>query len=92
MYVCNLCTLHAVSSTKISIIHITFKYISSYGDHVGHHPALVNPYISKVYENIVELQYKTVIEENLSAYHVLGVVSRMGERLDFPEVMELETH
>ena len=58
----------------------------SFDHDVGHHPALVNPYLSKVYENIVGLQYRTVVEDQMSAYHVSGVVSKMDEVLDLPEV------
>ena len=78
-----------------NILIILFLYIINYlvcislsfVGYVGHHPGLVNPYLSKVYENIIRLQYKTVFNDTVSAYHVLGVVSKMEEILDFPEVI-----
>ena len=73
------------------IYYVKYEFIFilnvfSYYDDVGHHPALVNPYLSKVYENIVGLQYRTVVDDHMSTYHVLGVVSKMDEALDLPEV------
>ena len=53
---------------------------------LGHHPALVNPYLSKVYENIDALRYTDDVVDNQSAYKITGIVSTMEEKLELPEV------